>query len=149
MRDGSASIKRRSIEESRERKKTTQPTNSCKELKSLRPRSEWVKDVHICHFFLNYTDFPSFSFTYLLLKNWDVIDIEQCISFRWMKLCFNICMYCKMITTISLVNVHHHIQFINLLLYCDEPFKIFSQQLSDIQHSSVTATQVFLISTVK
>lgn len=35
---------------------------------------------------------------------WDTIDIQCCVSLRYMKWWFDVCIYCEMITTVRLVN---------------------------------------------
>ena len=50
-------------------------------------------------------------------KNWDIIDTWHCMSFSC-KTWFNIWICCKMITTVSLVNIRRHtwLQFFFLVM---------------------------------
>ena len=74
-----------------------------------------------------------------------LIDI-RCINFRWATW-FDTCRYCKMITTISLVNIYHHTQLQDFFLVM-RTFMISS--LSDFQIPNTvlltTVTMLFITS---
>ena len=48
-------------------------------------------------------------FSFYFFFYWGIIDVEHYVNFRCMTSWFDICMYCEMITTINLVNIHHHV----------------------------------------
>ena len=48
-------------------------------------------------------------FIYLSQLYWDIIDIQNCTSLRRTTWWFGLCLYWEMSTTISVVNIHHHI----------------------------------------
>ena len=50
------------------------------------------------------------------LFHWGIIDMKHYISSRCMAQWSNICVYYKMITTVSLVNIHHHTDLYLFLL---------------------------------
>ena len=52
----------------------------------------------------------------IIIFRWDVIDMQHCIKVRCTTLWFDICIYCKLVTIITLVNIYHH----NYIFVCDE-----------------------------
>lgn len=55
--------------------------------------------------------------------NWDIIDINSLVNLGHATKQLDICTYCKMITSISSLNIHHHTE---LSLFHFENFKIYS-----------------------
>lgn len=49
---------------------------------------------------------------------WDIIDRLHYISLRCITKWFGINIYCRMISTVSLVNIHHLIQLLFLFIFC-------------------------------
>ena len=55
---------------------------------------------------------------------WDMIDMWHYITLKYTTYWFDVCMYCKMITTISSVNIYHHHSYKFFLMM--RTFKIYS-----------------------
>lgn len=47
-----------------------------------------------------------------LFKNWSIIDIQYYINVRGTAYLLHFCVYCEMITSISLIIIHHHTKLV-------------------------------------